>query len=414
MMTQELIQLIFWSLICLVMEAFFSGAEIALVSCDKARLSHRAGEGDRGARAALSLAHRPEWFFSATLLGQYLFVVGNSIWITFFLFKHFGVEYEFWGLLLAPFILVFGEAVPKSVFQKRADRLAPWSAPGILFFSYLFYPVVWTLSRLTLLLLGGVKGTLVSGHEATPENLETWIRHSESFSRLTPHFKKTVLRVLTFQKQKVREVMTSLVKVFSLRDTTTVKEALHLAWEEQHSHVPIYHRRAHNIVGMVHVFDLILSERLHVPVEGIMSVPLYVSEFMGLKELFFLFRREHKNFAVVVDEFGGAVGIVSLEDILEEVVGEIADEYDADEKHWTQLSDSNYLLQGRLLVSEINEIFRWELPRGDYESLSGFLLSRFGGIPQVGDRLVFGRLTFEVKAATPRTIKEVLVTVNRN
>ncbi len=170
-MIQDFFPILLWTTFCLIMEGIFSGAELAVVSCDKLKLTHRSARGDRGARAVLRLAHRPEWFFSTTMLGQNLFIVGNSILVTFFIFDRWGMEYEFLGLFLAPVILVFGEAVPKAVFQQGADRLAPRIAPFILFFSYLFYPVIWALSRLTLLLLGGVRGTLMAGHEVTAESL---------------------------------------------------------------------------------------------------------------------------------------------------------------------------------------------------------------------------------------------------
>jgi len=137
--------LVLWTSICLVLEAFFSGSELAIVSADKLKLAHRAAQGHRGAKAALALAHRPEWFFSTTLLGQSLFIVANSILVTFFIFDHFGVRYEFFGLLLSPVILIFGEAVPKSLFQQWADRLTPIVSPVVILVSYLFFPVVWPL-----------------------------------------------------------------------------------------------------------------------------------------------------------------------------------------------------------------------------------------------------------------------------
>ena len=162
--------------VCLVLEAFFSGAELAIVSADKLKLAHRAAQGNRGAKVAVVLAKRPEWFFSTTLLGQNLFIVANSILITFFIFGNFGMKYEFLGLLLSPFVLIFGEAVPKSLAQQWADRLAPIVSPFVMIFSYLFYPIVWPLSKLTLLLMGGVRGSLLSGHEVTRESLEILLR----------------------------------------------------------------------------------------------------------------------------------------------------------------------------------------------------------------------------------------------
>ncbi len=205
--------------------------------------------------------------------------------------------------------------------------------------------------------------------------------------------------------------MTPLVEVFSLREDTTVEEALRLLSAERYTHLPVYQRRAYNIGGVVHFFDLLFARDMKIPLSQLMTMPLYVSELMGIKELFLLFRSERKGFAVVVDEFGGACGIITLEDILEEVVGEIHDEYDVVEKFWKPVSPSQSLFDGRALIDEINETFHWQLPKYQYDTLAGFLIDHFGKIPEAGEILHYGQLTFLIKKATPRTVEEVLVEI---
>ncbi len=395
--------------ICLLLEAFFAGSELALVSADKLKLNHLSARGNRGARVALSLARRPEWFFSATLLGQNLFIVANTIFVTFFIFDRFGMEYEFFGILLSPLILVFGEAVPKSLFQQWADRLTPLVAPIVLLFSYIFYPVVWLLSRLTLLLMGGVQGSLLTGHQVTRESLEILLRDSEAPRELSPVFKESLLKTLAFAGKEAREVMTPLVEVFSLRDTTLVEEALALCHEEGFSSVPVFQKRAHNIVGTINYFHLLLARDPKVPVSSLMVPSLFVPSGMSVKEIFLLFRSRQVHFAVVVDEYGGAVGIVTLEDIVEEVLGEIQDEYDEEVVPWRQIGPVQYLLEGRAEIDQVNEKLKLGIPSGDYETVSGFLLSHFERIPETGEVVRFGHLTFLIKTATARSIEEVLV-----
>ncbi len=404
--------LIFWTSVCLALEGFFSGSELALVSADKLKLAHRATRGDRGAKMAMTLAHRPEWFFTATLLGQNLFIVANSILITFFIVDVFGMKYEFFGLLLSPLILIFGEAVPKSLFQQWADRLAPLVSPIVLIFSYLFFPVVWPLSKLTLLLMGGVKGSLLTGHEVTRESLELLLSESEVPRELSPVFKQSLLKILGFAKKATHEIMTPLIEVFSLRDSTSVREAIATCREEGYSSVPIFQKRAYNIVGVVAFFGLLFVKDLKAPLSESMEPPLYVPPHMGVKDLFLLFRDRQKNFAVVVDEYGVAMGVVTLEDILEEVVGEIQDEYDEEKVTWKKIGGSRFQFSGRVKIDEINEKLLWNLPKGSSETLNGFLLAQFGHIPQSGEVLHFGNLTFLIKTATPRSIEEVLVEVD--
>lgn len=403
--------LLFWTFACLGLEAFFSGSELALVSADKLKLTHRAARGHRGAQMALALARKPEWFFSATLLGQTLFVVGNSILVTFFIFDRFGADYELFGLLLSPLILIFGEAVPKTLFQQWADRLTPIVSPIVLFFSYLFFPIVWPLSKLTLLLLGGVRGSLLSGHEVTRESLEVLLKESEISRELPQVFKKSLLKILRFTRKKTHEIMTPLVEVFSLRDTTSVEDAALMCGEEAFSIVPLFQRRAYNIVGTINFVDLLLAKNPKAPLSSLMQEPMYVTEQMGVRTLFLLFRDQERKFAVVVDEYGAAVGIVTLEDILEEVVGEIEDEFDEEQKNLNRVSPTQYLFYGRTTIDEINEKFRWHLPKENYSTLAGFLLAKLGCVPKSGDVLHYGDLTFLVKVATPRSIEEVLIEI---
>lgn len=402
-------KLLLWTFLCLCLEAFFSGSELAIVSADKMKLANRAARGHFGAKMALNLSKRPEWFFSTTLLGQNFFIVANSILVTFFIYDHFGNRYEFFGLLLSPVILIFGEAVPKSLFQQWADHLAPIVAPLVVVFSYLFIPVVWPLSRLTLLLMGGVKGSLMTGHEVTSESLEFLLKESEAPRELAPVFKRSLLKTLGFAKRETHEVMTPLIEVFSLRETTPVEEAIIMCREEAYSSVPVFQKRAYNIVGVVTFLDLLFSRNHEAPLSTLMSAPLYVPPQMPVKELFLLFRDSKKNFAVVVDEFGGASGIVTLEDIMEEVVGEIEDEYDEAHVKWRQMGKNQYLFAGRTTINEINDKFRWGLPKGSYETLSGLLMAHFGHFPKSGDVLHLGHLTFLVKTATSRSIDEVIV-----
>ena len=405
--------LIFWTTLCLVFEAFFSGSELAMVSADKLKLTHLASRGHRGARMALAMARHPEWLFSTTLLGQNLFIVANSVYLTFFIYEHFGHEYEFFGILLSPFILIFGEAVPKTIFQQHANRLVPIIAPVVTIFSYVTSPIVWPLSKLTMLLMGGVKGSLMTGHKVTRESLEVILQDADIHRDLPILFKERLLKILKFTQKRTREIMTPLIEVFSLRESSSVGEAALQIKEEGYSIVPVFHRRAYNLVGLVTFYDLLLCEDKSKSISAIMQDPLYVPESMGLKDLFFLFQERRKKFAVVVDEYGVAVGVVTLEDLFEEIVGEIQDEFDAEfgekEKSWKVLKPNQYLVEARTSLDKLNEYFHWDLPKNNYETLSVFLTAQLGHIPQNEDTLIYGGLKFTVTRSTLKTVEEVVV-----
>ncbi len=175
--------------------------------------------------------------------------------------------------------------------------------------------------------------------------------------------------------------------------------------------MPIFRRRAYNIIGVVNFFDLLLAKDLKAPVGSLMKEPFYVPYGMPVRDLFLAFRNRKLDFAVVIDEYGGAAGIVTLEDILEEVVGEIEDEYDERRVTWKQIGRSQYLIEGRVTVQEINDKVRLGLPKGHYETIAGLVLSKLGHFPQPGEVVHLGHLTIMVKTVTSRSIEEVLVEI---
>jgi CBS domain containing-hemolysin-like protein len=224
-------------------------------------------------------------------------------------------------------------------------------------------------------------------------------------------FKKSLVKTLAFAKKDTHELMTPLVQVFSLRDTTTVAEAIALCREEGYSSIPVFQKRGFNIVGLVTYHDLMMAKDLTASLMQIMHPVAYVAEEMGVKDLFSFLRELKKSFAVVVDEYGSAVGVVTLEDIIEEILGEIEDEYDEVRSGWKMTAPNQYLFNGRVKIDDINERLRWRLPKENYETLAGFLLVQFGHIPKSGEILHYGSLTFLVKSATPRTLDEILVEI---
>ncbi len=407
-----------WSLILgtilfLLLEGFFAGAEMALVSADKIRLKHEAHKGSKGAKIALHLTKHPEWLFSATLLGQNLFIVANSTMLTFFIFDRWGVEYELFGLILCPVVLIFGEAVPKGLFQQSADRLAPIVSPIVLIFSYVFYPVVWLLSNFTKLLMGGMANLEEDGDRVTRESLEMILRETEVSRDLPLIFKGNFLKIFSFVKKEAREVMTPLIEVVSLRDTATVAEAIEICSQEGYSWIPIFHDRAYNIIGVVHFRDLLFEEQRQKTVASLMLEPLYVPPTMGVKDLYMFFQSRNRQFAVVIDEFGSSSGIVTTEDVAEAVLGPIQDEYDDERSEWRLIANRHYVMQGRVTIEEINDKLKWGLPKGTYETIAGLLLQRFKRYPQVGESIEVDDLTITVRAATARSIDEVLVDASK-
>jgi CBS domain containing-hemolysin-like protein len=182
--------------------------------------------------------------------------------------------------------------------------------------------------------------------------------------------------------------------------------------ETGHSRIPIYHERVDNITGILHAFDL-LGAKPDDPIKNFSRTPFYVPEAKSVDELFDEMKKGPAGMAVVVDEYGGAVGVITLEDILEEVVGEIEDEYDKGIKLWRKISESEYLINPKIEIEKVNEELGLGIPEGEYDTLSGFVLSEVGSIPKVGEEVPFKNLRFIVTKASLRSVEEVKLILGR-
>ena len=220
---------------------------------------------------------------------------------------------------------------------------------------------------------------------------------------------QVIRRIFQFRETRVRDVMVPLIHIYAVSDDAPIAEALTLAVRKKVSRVPIFRQRMYNIIGVVHAFDLLGETRLDESVRAIMRPPLYVPENRLAHQQLRLMQRRGINMAVVVDEHGGTIGIVTVEDLLEEIVGEIEDEYDERKVLFEPRGDGTVRVEGALAVDRLNELFPWRLPSGDYETIAGLVVTHLGRVPRAGVRLKLARVTVEVARADARAVREVIV-----
>jgi len=398
--------------ILILLEGFFSGSEIAIISANKTLLKQRYGEQSRVANVITSFLKEPQWLIGTHLLGTNLCVVASSTLVTFYMHKKYGELGELYTvLLLSPTLLLLGEMVPKIYFQEYADRVAGKSLLGLWLFSYLFYPAVWVLAQLgewASRILGGSKG------ESEPflarSELKYLLISARQRKNLPAHEQRMIRRIFKFSETSVGEVMIPLVEIRALEEQDTVERALTLANRHPYSRYPVYRKRIDNIIGLVKLTDLLASADPVKKVSELIQAVNFVPETMPADQLLAKMQRENFQTAVVVDEYGGCVGIVTREDILEEIIGEIEDEHAREQASFRQIAPDKWLINARMEIDRINEIFGWNLPKEDYETLAGFLLNLFQRIPRAGELIRFKNLIFLVKRASPRVILEVMVT----
>jgi len=400
-------------LVCLLMEAFFSGSEIGVISSDRVKLRHDAAKGSRGAKLALNMLSKPEWLLSTTLVGTNISVVTNTTMATALMMQLFG-EGGSWlaVLLVAPLIWVFGEIVPKSVFQQRADVITPKVIFLLKFCSYLFYPILIVFSVLTHL-IAKMLGDKAEEHNpfTLREEIFALMQMSSDDGDIDPQEKGMIRRLFDFEETPARNVMMPLIDVVGIEQGATCGEAMRLAREMAHKRMPVYAGRVDRIVGVLDALEL-LGVKSDEPIESFVRPVDYVPGSKSIQVLLMDMQRDRHLLSVVVDEFGGAEGIVTVEDIIEEIVEDITDEYDNQETstQWVRrLGDQDYLVSARIDPDLFAEELGIKLPEGQYTSLAGFLLERVRDVPVAGAVINYKKVTFIIQRGSARAIEEVRV-----
>jgi putative hemolysin len=306
--------------------------------------------------------------------------------------------------------LTVGEIFPKTIFQHFADRLAGLVIYPLRLVFYACYP----MARAITWLIG--QGLHLFGLQSekknpfvTKEEVELLVQLSDRSSTLGVNERRMIRRIFGFTDTRVREAMIPLVEVIALEDSASVDELTQAIREHGFSRIPIFQDNIHNIVGWVNAFDVL---SLLPDVRGfrhLIRPAYYVPETRRIGDLLKDVQQKGIPLAVVVDEYGGSVGIVTIEDMLEEIVGEIEDEYDARERLYEVLPDGSFRIDARMEIDAIDEVLGLPIPTGDYATLAGFLLAQLERIPQRGELLMHDGLMLEVEEATNRTVERVRI-----
>lgn len=396
--------------VCLIAEGFFSGTEIAMVCADRLRMKGLAARGSSRAKLVCWWMNRPAKLFSTTLLGTNLSTVLASTIATIYLITHYGEEYGPLAIAIVPVTLVVGEIIPKSLFQSYSNEIVLRVAPILTTFSTIFYPAVWLYSRITNFLLGGVRAYSGTEKPLTREELQLLIKSSSHpESDLRPIERTMIQKILKLAEKRVRHIQIPTTEMVAIPVTTSVKDAEQLCDMTGYSRLPVYEDRPYQFVGVLDDVALIDVDETKT-IKDLMRLPLFVPEEMHLNDLFLLFREKNEEMALVADEFGGVSGLVTLNDIFEEVVGEIRDEMDLTRKRYQIIGREQFLVSGRLEIVEANDVLHLRIPMGDYSTIAGYLLWHLGHMPQTGEAIDIGAWHYVVRAVSPRAILEIEIT----
>lgn len=400
-------------MICVLIQGFFSGSEMVLLSSRKIRLRRKRKQGSKGADLALKMIANSKWYLASTSTGTNMSVVVASVVAAIWFDKALGSYSELGTILvLSPLLLMFGEIIPRTVFQYRATQIAPVVSYCLLVFSYIISPVtgfVFGVSR--LFYRKNAEEPLKKRSFASREELNLILNIPVKGSDVHSREKKLIQQMFMFTKAEAGEAMVPLIDVSALPITASVADAAELVRKTGFSRIPVYRDNIINLVGIVRAFDLIGLEDQNLPIRKIIRDVPYVPELKKLEDLLAFFQKKRKSMAVVVDEYGGATGIITVEDILEEVVGEIRDEYDHEAKSLIKLGENKYKVNARMEIDQLNEQLNLSLPKDNYETLGGFVLKQMGRIPRPGESCRWGNMVFRVSQASKRSINEVIIDI---
>ena len=396
------------------LSGFFSGLEVALVGVRKSKVVQLFNEGKKGSKALHKLKMNPSWMMSSVNLGNNLVNVGASALATSVAIRLFGND----GLGIAVgvmtfLILVFGEITPKTYCNANSTKVALRYAPVLLAFSYVFYPVVKFFEIITR---GVVKitGSSYTPPPITEEEIKGVIDQGLAEKALEKEEMELVHGALNFDDTVIRSVMTPRTKMFTLNAKMLLFEALPQINQSAHSRIPIFGDTRDDIVGFIHVRDVLKElekDKDVVTLEQIARKPVFASQEKMISSLLKEMKGRKTHMAIVVDEHGGVEGLVTLEDLLEEIVGEIEDETDLKrERGYERIDQDTIITNGDIEIDIINEIFETKIPEGDdYASLNGLLHERLQDIPQEGDKLELNDLKIIVEKVTKNIPQKIRI-----
>ncbi len=401
-MIKALLSLLFFSFL----ESFFAMSEIAFVSAEKL-LIERLASKKRGARICLKFWNDPERLFTTTTLGITLSIAGNGIFTSYFLIQSLGN----WGVLLATFflpffILFFGQILPKTLGKKFSNSLVLILAHPLYIVSFLFYPVYVINSYLSKIFL---RRENKSPYFLTKfrEVFLTMISYEEEIDQKE---RELMYKIIEFGKKKLSQVMVPLSKVKALPIDATIKDAIEFSSKYNFNYIPLYEEELSRIKYVVKVQNLIgrpLFEK-ETPLIKFARTPLFIPEIVPAHEALKIMQKEIQEIAIVVDEYGLVTGIVTLEDLVEEVLGEFRDALDYHESEIQKISKDTYLVKGSIEMEKMQEL-GISIPKGDYETLNGFIYWLLNRIPKEGEIIRYHNLEIIIKKASPHTIEEVLI-----
>lgn len=417
-------------LVLILINGFFAASEIAIISVNRNKISMQAQEGDKKALLIQKLFKEPSKFLATIQVGITLtgFLASASAAVsisTYFsqYLKRLNIPFsdQISLLLVTLFIsyitLVLGELLPKRLALQNPEKIAFNIIGTIVFISKITAPFVkiLTLSTNFFAKLFGV-GATYEEEKVTEDEIRMMIDVGEENGVLNETEKEMIDGIFEFDDTLAKEVMTPRTAVFAIDINSPLEEIIHNIIEEQYSRIPVYDGDIDNIVGILYMKDLFVemaSKRLdEISIKDLLRPAYFVPDTKKIDRLFRELQASKNHMAILIDEYGGVSGIITIEDLIEEIVGNIADEYDEDVKDFQKLDSNVYIVDGLVSIDEVNEKLNLKLPTEYHDTIGGFVLNLIGNIPETGESVQFENITFTVEKIDEKRIEQIKIQIN--
>ncbi|MBC7195328.1 MAG: HlyC/CorC family transporter [Caldisericia bacterium] len=380
----------------LIISYILSASEISFVGSNEVRLRKRANENDKRAKSILKLKDKPEEFISTIIIANnFVNILAASIANSIFI-KNLKIAGTFISsLTMTLIIVIFAELLPKTLSSYNPETFIIRYYPFISSVSYILKPISSSVNYIVSLILKIFGKNLKSRKSLDEEELKIFLSMTTENGTIEEEEKELIESIIEFQDKPVYEVMVPRVDVVLLPVNTEIEKIIETINKTGHSRLPIYEGNIDNIIGILHAKDLlklIINKNENINIKDLLHQTIFVPDTKKTSELFKEMQKKKIHMAIVVDEFGGFEGIVTMEDLLEEIVGEIQDEYDLEEAPCKKLSDKEFIFDAKITIDDTEEILGIELPHEDYETLGGLFLDLLGHIPVKGESIEYKSL----------------------
>lgn len=392
-------------IISFLLTFYFSGTETAFISVNRVRIELWRRKKIRSAEIIADFLRKPEKFIYTTLVGNNFANVAFASYATLY-FHQYLSETLTWFLITAVTIL-WGEIIPKTLFRSLADWVIRKVAPVLLFFYYLFQPIIWIVGAISRFIL---KLFHYSSEEITDffskKDVEVLIKESQNYVSMDEVENLILTRLLDLKQLHIRDAMIPRTEIEAVEENASLNDLIQIFQKSGLTKIPVYRKSLDDIIGVVYLKDLFLKPE---SIKSIIREVLFVPETKRSLSLLRNFKKNNASIAIIIDEYGGTAGLVTTEDLIEELVGEIIDEYDEREIHIRKIDKKIFSVNARIQPEDLKDEIGIDIPDGEYDTLAGFILNHLGHIPKREESFEFNGNKFVITRATRRKVDWVRI-----